>query len=113
AFFTVVNVTNLFLEAAVVGILAIGTTTVIITEEIDLSIGAIEGLSAVMAGLVIVYHQVWWPLGIAAALGTGIIVGWVNGVVTTKLGVPSFIVTLAMRGLCTGLALQSTNGQSI
>src|SRR5438270_12374382 len=66
-----------------------------------------------MAGLVIVYHQVWWPLGIAAALGTGIIVGWVNGVVTTKLGVPSFIVTLAMLGLCTGLALQSTNGQSI
>jgi len=112
-FFTVENVTNLLLEAAVVGILAIGTTTLLITEEIDLSIGAVEGLSAVAAGIVIVNHQVWWPLGIVAAIGTGVIVGCVNGVVTTRLGVPSFIVTLATLGVCTGLALQFTNGQSI
>jgi ribose transport system permease protein len=91
----------------------VGTTVVIITEEIDLSIGAVEGLSAVVTGILIVENGVPWPIGIVLAIGVGILVGVLNGWVTTSLGVPSFIVTLATLGIVTGVALQATGGQSI
>jgi ribose transport system permease protein len=112
-FLTQVNLTNLLLQASIVGLLSVGTTIVIITEEIDLSIGAVEGLSAVVAGMLIVSNGVPWPLAIVLCLGVGIFVGVVNGWITTSLGVPSFIVTLATLSIVTGIALQATGGQSI
>jgi ribose transport system permease protein len=112
-FLTTTNLNNLLLAASVLGILAIGTTVVIITEEIDLSIGAVEGLATVAAGLVIVTFHGPTIVGIGVAFAVGILVGVVNGWVTTRLNVPSFIVTLSTLGICTGLALQATNGQSI
>ncbi|MHB8590236.1 MAG: ABC transporter permease [Candidatus Dormibacteraceae bacterium] len=112
-FLTAINITNLLLEASVVGILAVGTTAVLITEEIDLSIGAVEGIGAVVTGIVIVSYHVAWPIGVGAAIAAGVVVGWINGWFTTKLGVPSFIVTLSTLGICTGIALQVTDGQSI
>src|SRR4051812_18471419 len=59
-FLTPVNLTNLLLQASIVGLLSVGTTVVIITEEIDLSIGAVEGLSAVVTGILIVENGVPW-----------------------------------------------------
>ena len=112
-FLTQVNLTNLLLQASIVGLLSVGTTIVIITEEIDLSIGAVEGLSAVVAGMLIVSNGVPWPLAIVLCIGVGVLVGVVNGWITTSLGVPSFIVTLATLSVVTGIALQATGGQSI
>lgn len=112
-FLTQANLTNLLLQASIVGLLSVGTTVVIITEEIDLSIGAVEGLAAVVTGILIVSNGVPWPIGVVLAIALGILTGLLNGWVTTSLRVPSFIVTLATLGIFTGVALYATNGQSI
>jgi ribose/xylose/arabinose/galactoside ABC-type transport system permease subunit len=112
-FLTVNNFTNLLLQSSVIGVMAFATTFVIITEEIDLSIGAIQGLGAVIAALLMVRHGVAWPLAVAAALAAGVVVGLINGLITTVVGVPSFITTLATLGLVTGITLNLTDGQSV
>ena len=112
-FLTGVNVGNLLLASSILGLLALGETVVMITGEIDLSIGALEGLGSVIAAIVIINHDVAWPLGIAITTFVGLAVGVVNGVITTSFGIPSFIVTLGVMGVVSGLALQVTKGQSI
>jgi ribose/xylose/arabinose/galactoside ABC-type transport system permease subunit len=112
-FLTAANISNLFLAGSVVGVLALGSTIVILTEEIDLSIGAVEGLTAVVAAIVIIEHGVAWPLGIAITIGVGLLIGLLNGGISTMANVPSFIVTLGMMGVAGGLALILTDGQSI
>ncbi len=112
-FLTRINITNLLLQASTVGVLAFGSTAVLITEEIDLSIGAVEGLAAVVAAIVMVQLKMPWPLGIGAALGAGIAVGLVNGIITTVVRVPSFIATPATLGIASGIALNLTQGQSV
>lgn len=112
-FFTRINILNLLLQASTVGILAFGTTVVLITEEIDLSIGAVEGLTAVIAAELMVNLGVPWPLAIAAAIVSGMLVGLANGFVTTVIGVPSFITTLATLNVANGIALNITGGQSV
>jgi ribose/xylose/arabinose/galactoside ABC-type transport system permease subunit len=113
AFLTSVNIGNLLLASSILGLLAFGETVVMITGEIDLSIGAIEGMASVIAAIVIINHGVAWPLGIAITVGIGVGIGIVNGLVTTIFGIPSFIVTLGVMGVVNGLALQITAGQSI
>ncbi len=112
-FATSQNIENLLLAASGIGILAISTTAVLISEEIDLSIASIEGIAAVIAGIVIVNHGWPWPLGIALGLAIGGGVGLLNGLITTLVGVPSFITTLATNGICAGVALLVTAGQTI
>jgi ribose/xylose/arabinose/galactoside ABC-type transport system permease subunit len=112
-FLTGINIRNLLVQASALGVLAIGTTLVILTEEIDLSIGAVEGMGAVIAGIVAARHGLDLPFAIAAALGVGALVGMANGILTTIIGVPSFIATLGMLGVVSGLSLELTNGQSI
>lgn len=112
-FLTEINIRNLFIHASALAVLAIGTTLVILTEEIDLSIGAVEGLGAVIAGVVAINAGLPWPLAIAAAVGVGAAIGLVNGILTTIIGIPSFIATLGMLGVASGISLQVTQGQSI
>lgn len=112
-FLTTQNIENLFLSASGIGILAISTTAVLITEEIDLSISSIEGIVAVVVGIAIVNHGISWPAGVVIGLAVGAGVGLVNGIVTTRVGVPSFITTLATNGVCAGAALLFTGGQTI
>src|SRR4030081_538614 len=90
------NVVGILLATTVNGVLALGVTFVIITGGIDLSIGTVMTLSAVMTGVVITDWQLPIPLGIAGGLATGAAAGFVNGVVIAKLKVPPFIATLGM-----------------
>jgi ribose transport system permease protein len=113
AFLTSVNIGNLLLASSILGLLALGETVVMLTGEIDLSIGALEGMGSVIAGIVIINHDVWWPLGIVIATSVGLVIGIVNGLITTLFGIPSFIVTLGVMGVVNGLALQVTAGQSL
>jgi ribose transport system permease protein len=113
AFLTSVNVGNLLLASSILGLLALGETVVMVTGEIDLSIGAIEGMGSVIAAIVIINHHVTWPLGIVIATSVGLATGVVSGLITTLFGIPSFIVTLGVMGVVSGLALQVTAGQSI
>jgi len=78
-------------------------TFVLSAGEIDLSVGAVAGLSSVTVAMVI---SVAGPFaGILAGLATGIAIGTFNGWLTTKIGIPSFLTTLAMMGIAKGIAM--------
>ena len=104
-FLTFSNIATVLLSTAVIGILALGTTFVIITGGIDLSIGTGMALCAVMTGVIITNlgMPVW--VGVLGGIGTGVLMGLVNGVNITFLRLPPFIATLAMMMIAGGLAL--------
>lgn len=98
-------------------ILAIGQTFVIVTGGIDLSDGALLGLSGIL-GALIMQHLYTLPvlaiiLGVLGALATGALGGWINGLCVTRLKVSPFIVTLGMLGAATGTTYLITNAQDI
>jgi ribose/xylose/arabinose/galactoside ABC-type transport system permease subunit len=112
-FLTVRNITDLFLQSATIGITAAGVTVVLLTSEIDLSVGSMEALSGSVAAYVAIKIGAPWPVGVLAALCTGAAVGLINGALVTLLKLQSFIVTLGMLGIAQGLALVLTGGQAI
>lgn len=112
-FLTLVNINNILVQFSIISVLAIGTTFVIVSREIDLSIGAIEGLCAVVAGLMAVTWGCHWAWAIAAAVTVGLSIGILNALMVVFAGVPSFVVTLGMLGVVSGVALALTSGQSI
>jgi D-xylose transport system permease protein len=89
------NLSNLLLQIAVLGTLAVGMVMVLILGEIDLSVGAIAGVSAAALALLITNHG--WPAwaAIMTALALGAVIGVIHAVVITAAGIPSFIITLA------------------
>jgi ribose transport system permease protein len=99
------NVIGILLATSVNGVLALGVTFVIITGGIDLSVGTVMTLSAVMAGVFMTNWHLPMLVGILAGLATGGLAGVVNGLVVAKLRVPSFIATLGMLNIAKGLAL--------
>ena len=99
------NVVGILLATTVNGILALGVTFVIITGGIDLSIGTVMTLSAVMTGTFATAWHLPLPLAVVAGLATGALAGLVNGMLIAKLKIPSFIATLGMLNVAKGLAL--------
>src|SRR5213594_1756902 len=79
------NMVGILLATSVNGVLALGVTFVIITGGIDLSVGTVMTLSAVMTAIFITEWGLPIPLGIAAGLGTGLLAGLVNGTLVAKL----------------------------
>jgi ribose transport system permease protein len=99
------NISGILLSTAVIGILAVGTTFVIITGGIDLSIGTGMTLCAVMTGVFITNMGLPLVVGVIGGIATGALMGFINGVNITFLGLPPFIATLAMMLIAQGLAL--------
>jgi D-xylose transport system permease protein len=94
-FLTSINLTNLTLQIAAVGCISVGVTLVLLLGEIDLSVGAVSGLSAAVMAVLSVKHG-WGPYpAILAALATGAAIGLFQGSVSTQLAIPTFVVTLA------------------
>src|SRR6185437_4900508 len=93
------------LATSVNGVLALGVTFVIITGGIDLSIGTVMTLAAVMTGVFVTVWRLPLPIGMLAGIITGGLAGSVNGLVVARLKVPSFIATLGMLNVAKGLAL--------
>jgi ribose transport system permease protein len=112
-FLSLNNFLNILLATSVIGILAIGATFVISSAAIDLSVGSLLAVSAVVAGLVVKNAGLPWPLGILAALATGGLLGLINGVLVTQGRIPAFIVTLGMLGIARGTAYILTEGRAI
>lgn len=104
-FFTVSNLTSILLATAVIGILAVGTTFVIITGGIDLSIGTGMTLCSVITGLLLTQMGLPLVVGVLGGIAFGAFMGLVNGFNVTVLGLPPFIATLAMMMIAEGLAL--------
>jgi D-xylose transport system permease protein len=94
-FLTSVNLTNLTLQIAGVATISVGVVLVLLLGEIDLSVGAVSGLCAGVMAVLTTKHG-WSPeLAIVAALAVGAAIGAFNGVMVTKVQIPSFVVTLA------------------
>lgn len=109
------NILNLLQSVAVIAVLSIGQTFVIITAGIDLSQGAVIGLSGVLgAGVMGATGGIGSiVLGIAVALAVGLGVGLLNGLLTAFTRVPAFIVTLGTLSIVRGVALLVTGGEPI
>jgi ribose transport system permease protein len=99
------NIVGILLATSVNGILALGVTFVIVTGGIDLSLGTVMTLSAVITGVLITNMGLPIPVGIAGGILTGGLAGLVNGVLIARFRIPSFIVTLGMLNVAKGLAL--------
>lgn len=104
-FFQFSNIVGILLATAVNGVLALGVTFVIITAGIDLSVGTVMTLSAVMTGVFITNLGLPIPVGVIGGLLTGGFAGWINGTVISKMRVPPFVTTLGMLYVAKGLAL--------
>ena len=105
AFATWSNITGILLSTAVIGLLAIGTTFVIITGGIDLSIGTGVTLTSVMVAWSLnnMGMPIW--IGIIVGILSGALMGLFSGLAITRLQLPPFIATLAMMLIAKGLAL--------
>lgn len=104
-FFQFSNIVGILLSTAVIGVLALGSTFVIITGGIDLSVGTVMTLSAVMTGVFITFFGLPVPIGILGGILTGAFCGMLSGLSVAKLNIPPFIATLAMMMIAKGLAL--------
>lgn len=110
-FLTTRNLSNIVLQTAPATVMAIGLVFVLSAGEIDLSFGSIVAVAALSAAVVMQEHSLF--LGVLAGLGTGLAIGWLNGMLVAYLGLPSFLVTLATMGLFAGIARSMTDLRSI
>ncbi|MCX7174485.1 MAG: ABC transporter permease [Proteobacteria bacterium] len=111
-FLTGPNLHNIGLQSVILLILALPQTMIIMTEGVDIAMGAVLTLASVMLAWVLV-HNGSLPLALAAALATGLMFGLANGMLVALLKMPPFVVTLGTMGVAQGLALIVTDGQSI
>ena len=112
-FFTYNNILNILLQAAPISIIAAGFTVVLVSGEIDLSIGSAIGLTASVVALLIIREEMPLVAGIGLGMGIGLLIGLFNGCVTVYFAMPSFVVTLATLGIAQGAALVLTAGRPV
>ena len=105
SFMQIDNIMGILQSTAVNGVLAIACTFIIITSGIDLAVGTLMTFCAVMTGVVLVYWELPFFLGIVAAILTGALIGAINGTMIAKMKIPPFIATLGMMMLLKGLSL--------
>jgi ribose/xylose/arabinose/galactoside ABC-type transport system permease subunit len=122
AFLTAENIQIMAKHVAINALLGIGMTFVILTGGIDLSVGSIVGLTAMIAGGlinegiklttfgVIVYPHTWTIIVISLIIGT--LIGAVSGIIITRFNVAPFIATLGMLYMARGFALLRSNGNT-
>ncbi|MEU6751511.1 sugar ABC transporter permease [Spirillospora sp. NPDC046719] len=103
-FLSSANLVNLAMECVPVGVIALGVVFMLLVGQIDLSVGSISGLSAAITAVLFVDHGMPAVVALVAAAAAGCLIGWFYAQVFNRLGVPSFVITLA--GLLGFLGLQ-------
>jgi D-xylose transport system permease protein len=107
------NFSNLMRQTAVTGVLAVGMLMVIITSQIDLSVGSVVGLAGGIAAIA----QGWWGLELVSSIALGIAValaiGALQGSLVAYLNIPAFIVTLGGLLAWRGVVLGLTGGETV
>jgi ribose transport system permease protein len=97
------NLLNIVRQTAMIAIMAVAMTFVLSAGEIDLSIGAVAGLASVTTAMAM---DIGGPfLGVVVGIATGFAVGFCNSLLTTRIGIPSFLTTLAMMGIARGVGM--------
>ncbi|MDA8424571.1 MAG: ABC transporter permease [Treponema sp.] len=111
-FLTVENIFNVLRQFSIIGILAVGEALIIITGGIDLSVGSLVGLSGILTGLFAGAGIPTLPLFFLVIIA-GCLLGSVNGLLVTRIGINPFIATLGMLSIARGGALLITGGLPI
>jgi ribose transport system permease protein len=111
-FMSRLNITNVLVQSTVLLMLSLPMTLIIMTEGLDLSMGAVVTLTSLMVAIVSVASGSML-LGLAAAVAVGLAFGVANGWLVAGLGIPPFVATLGTLGMAQGLALLVSDGQSV
>ncbi|MGJ9384510.1 multiple monosaccharide ABC transporter permease [Salipaludibacillus sp. CF4.18] len=111
--FKPLNLTNLILQNGFILVLAIGMVLVIITGNIDLSVGSVVAFVGAIAGVLMINNNVPVVLAIVLSILVGALIGVWQGFWIAYIGIPSFIVTLAGMLIFRGLTLYLLDGQSL
>ena len=112
-FITTGNLAAIARQTAVITIMAMGMTMVIVAGGIDLSVGSIVGLTAVVGSMSMVAGGGAVLPGIAIAIIIGALCGLLNGTAVTRLRIPAFIVTLGAMGIYRGIGLYVSDGNAV
>ncbi|WP_274629042.1 ABC transporter permease [Arvimicrobium flavum] len=112
SFGTTDNVTNITRNFAPIAIMGLGMTVVLITGGIDLSVGSVMGLVAIVAGLLLTWHYPWY-VAFGGGLLAGLACGAFNGFFVAYIGMPSFVVTLGMLSIARSLAVVLSGNQML
>ena len=105
------NLLNILRQTAMISIMSVGMTYVLSAGEIDLSIGMVAGLASLVVAVAMDGYGPF--VGVAAGLAVGSLVGLINALLTTRVGIPSFLTTLAMMGIARGTAMWMTQTKSV
>ncbi len=111
-FLTGQNIVNIVRQSSINGLLALGMAMVVLTAGIDLSVGSLLGISAMVQAIMLA-SGVSVPLTIFVGLLFGALLGLVNGLLVTRVKIPPFIATLGMMVLLRGLTLIISGGQPV
>lgn len=112
-FFSRVTFTTLANQVPALTVCAVGMTLVLIAAGIDLSVGSVMALGAALLGISLTAWHWPLPLALLASVGVGALAGLVNGLVTVRWAVPSFVVTLGMLEMARGGAYLVTDSRSV
>jgi rhamnose transport system permease protein len=107
------SIQQLLVGASLIALLGVGETMVIVTRNVDLSVGSIVGLSAYIVGTLFKHQHIPVVLGFVIAIAVGAVIGAINGLITTVARVPSLVVTLAMLYIIRGIDGLIVNGKTI
>jgi rhamnose transport system permease protein len=113
-FMTVSNWQDIATDVSIVAVLAVGQTMVVLTRNIDLSVGSIVGLTAYISSDTLAHHRsLSLVVIVLIALGIGFLLGVANGLLVTVGKIPAIIATIATLAIYRGILFQVTNGQNV
>jgi len=111
-FLSAANLSNVLVQSTILLMIALPMTLIIMTEGLDLSVGAVLTLASVVLALTVVATGSF-ILGLATALAVGLAFGVLNGILVAWMAIPPFVATLGTLGAAQGLALIVSDGQSV
>lgn len=113
-FLTLNSLRIILLLTPLILIVAMGQMLVLVARHVDLSVGSMLGFSAMVTGMMFKFMpEIWWPLGFVLAIGTGMILGLINGMLITLFRLPAIIVTLGTLNLYRGLTYIISDAKQI
>lgn len=106
------NLLNILRQTAMVGVMAVAGTFVIGCGQIDLTVGSVAAMSAMIAALAL-RDTGSIALALLASIAFGLLIGCINGLLVTRLGLPSFLATLGMMQVVRGMAMKVTDTAAV